>query len=374
MRSRSLGFKEIWFQINEGCNFSCEFCFYKYKNRDAPIRELSINALHRAMNILKPHIRKVDGKPEFTAVFFATEPSLSMPLIKKYTPILRGYGANRISMTTNGYALKHEDMDWIVDEKVGIAISFEGNRIRQDLMRRAKGGQSTYDKVVGNIEYLKSKGKRIQFLTLIEPIGYRYIYDAVVEMIENDYLPMYLNLATDSITEEWNRDMLKELEIQLRKIAQLVIDEPSLLRKIGPYPRVFTRIKGKIRRPLFRIDDGRCGAGRGSVAVDIDGHIMLCQKFLGVKDPLFTLEKDGAIDVEKVLWWRKQRVISGTSMLPMLNTCFYTNWVMTGDPFKMSERYTIPYLYYNRGLILPVINKMLADEVYANKVRELFST
>ena len=133
-------------------------------------------------------------------------------------------------------------------------------------------------------------------------------------------------------------------------------------------------IRDRIRRPLFRIDDGRCGAGRGSVAVDIDGHIMLCQKFLGVKDPLFTLEKDGAIDVEKVLWWRKQRVISGTSMLPMLNTCFYTNWVMTGDPFKMSERYTIPYLYYNRGLILPVINKMLADEVYANKVRELFST
>ena len=379
--SKDLSFRFVSLTINKGCNFCCPFCFFKnWLSSGHDIIEMDDNIFYNAWNSLLPYMEKdKNGNTKFNIAFFATEPSLSMHKVRKYTVWLRDKGCNRCYMTTNGYTLTHDDIIWLSNNKFHINISFEGNRVRQDTIRRvydidSKQCTSSYDRVLNNIIDMKSNKVNYQILYLIEPLAYKHAYDGIQSIIDNNILPVYINMAVDHVV--WTDSILKDMEYELNKIASIVLDDPEYIKYIGPYNRTINKIYGTGHWRLFDYQDiGTCGAAKKGIAMDINGNIVICHRAMGYNDPIFRLNNDdGTINAEKVYWWRNRVSPMGNSIYPYSSSCWIINYEHTGDPFTISyEKYIKPNHTFYRGLIQPVINKMITDDYYEKRVREILN-
>lgn len=94
--------------------------------------------------------------------FFGGEPLLNMHLIKyviKYTKQIEEKSNKKFSfcMTTNGTLLTSEIEKYLLDNKVSIQISFDGNKEIQDKNRFFANGKGSYDLVVEKTKKLRDK-------------------------------------------------------------------------------------------------------------------------------------------------------------------------------------------------------------------------
>ncbi len=356
---------KLWeFSINWGCNFGCPYCWYGEKPE---FREIEDEMFLKQLQLFLRHAaRNKKGEPRFGISFFRTESSLSADKMRKYVPILYDHGCVKYATTTNGYAWTKEDLEFLRKWNFEVLFSFEGTRQRQDIMRPLYGGQSSYDRVVDNILYYRDLGGNLLVLTLLIPETYQTIKEGV-EAILSLGVPLYINVAIMHITP-WTDDELRDLSRRLRPIAEMVMDDPSIIPRLGPYPKIIRRL---VKWRGYNIHDpGTCGAIKGSIATDIDGSIYTCHWGVGI-DAFKIGHVDTGLDYEKMARIANGACATGLSMIPYMNSCRVINYYFTGDMHRIPEIYTKVYHAYWKGLLEPVWNKMLTDRLYREKVLTL---
>lgn len=351
-------------------------CFWKDKTSkyNPLVREMTNEAFFRGFYKFYRYVhRDHNGYPYFDISFFGTEPSLSIPKVLRYTEFLRLMGARQFNMTTNGYALTKEAINRLHLYNYHINVSFEGTRERQDIIRPLKGNGSSYTKVRNNLLYMRDRKMRINVLMLAEPLMGHKVYEGMRAILDME-LPLYINLDTLSkYTDEQLQGMLESFD----RIAQFMIDNPQYLKRVGPYTRVIGRMMRRSVWNIFGMDIGTCGAAKGGVGMTIDGRIVICHKAAGEVDPkdveVFALDtSDGGIDPDRVMWWRSLSYVTGSSIFPLLNVCWVRNYWMTGDIQGIDRKEIHLYHLYYKHLIEPVVNEMIANEDYRERVKEVF--
>ena len=95
---------------------------------------------------------------ELTLSFFGGEPLLNFPLIEKVVAYGREKaGASRkleFAMTSNLSLLDDRILDFLVANKIGVMVSFDGPRHIQNRNRPLKNGRDSYETVVPKIRKL----------------------------------------------------------------------------------------------------------------------------------------------------------------------------------------------------------------------------
>src|SRR5256885_4175692 len=139
------------------CNFACGYCYQGDRedfNQFADKMTLETSArladwIERELDRLRPET--------FAMTFFGGEPLLNLPVV--YDLAERTWAATQkrgirqtLSMITNGLLLTEDVVDRLVPRGLrGVKITLDGDKETHDRMRPLRGGQGTFDRIVGNI-------------------------------------------------------------------------------------------------------------------------------------------------------------------------------------------------------------------------------
>lgn len=262
----------------QDCNMRCKYCYGdggSYADKGMMSYETAKNAIdflfEQSVNI-----------QELNITFFGGEPLMNFGLIKKCTKYIHEIERRTgkkcfLNMTSNATLLSDEVKKFCEVNKISVQISIDGNKRVQDTNRYFADCRGSYDCVLEKTEEWRRRGLVSCRATVtpcsinltdtfyhLDALGFRSIMFAPAENLLND--------------EEY-----KELE----KHYLRYLDEFEHLVKSGDYKRAKKAklIMGalpKIEKSGVRVL--ACGVGRNMYAVDINGDIYPCQRFVNSKD------------------------------------------------------------------------------------------
>jgi uncharacterized protein len=139
------------------CNFACGYCYQGDRedfNQFADKMTLETSArlaewIERELDRLRPET--------FAMTFFGGEPLLNLPVVydlaERTWAMTQARGIRQsLSMITNGLLLTEDVVDRLVPRGLrGVKITLDGDKETHDRMRPLRGGQGTFDRIVGNI-------------------------------------------------------------------------------------------------------------------------------------------------------------------------------------------------------------------------------
>jgi uncharacterized protein len=129
------------------CNFDCTYCFEEFKPKVFLTKETEANILKfiDSFNIKNLHI-----------LWFGGEPLLNFRSICSITNKLIESKFNFFSsIITNGYLLTKEKVDKFSELRINsVQISLDGIGEMHDMRRKYKGGKSSFEKIIKNLDYL----------------------------------------------------------------------------------------------------------------------------------------------------------------------------------------------------------------------------
>jgi uncharacterized protein len=140
------------------CNFACDYCFQgDHGDYNKFAEKMSLETAVRTAEWVEREMNRVSPE-QLTLMFFGGEPLLNLPVM--YYLSERLHGAARahgidfvISIITNGLLLTPEVVDRLVPYGLrGVKITLDGDRDTHNRMRPLRGGQGTFDRIVGNIQ------------------------------------------------------------------------------------------------------------------------------------------------------------------------------------------------------------------------------
>ncbi len=125
------------------CNLNCSYCFYHKKN----------NKMISLKDFRKAFLRfiRISKNPEL--VFLGGEPTTHRNLIDIIDEAKRINKDIPITLFTNGTLINKKLADYIINNKINLVISLDGNRLVNDSQRKfLKKNDSVYDRVISNLK------------------------------------------------------------------------------------------------------------------------------------------------------------------------------------------------------------------------------
>ena len=267
--------------VTAECNLRCDYCFCDWHKEDMSL-ETAIKAADMALENFyykKEHnIPCIPEKPEI--LFFGGEPLLKYeeiikPIIIKYSDLFN------YSITTNGLLLSEDIVDFLNQHNVSVLFSFDGIPEVQNMQRKLKNGQNSFELILKNIPYFLLKNKDTQMRMTLTRQSIPFLYDCYLfaeEMGFDKFL-----LAPNSF-EKWTEQDFIECVKQMKKIGCHIYNElqdPSIINICGFYPfEKCYEIMWNIRLNKETFDNSifRCGLGTLTFSVCPDGTIVSCQE------------------------------------------------------------------------------------------------
>jgi len=141
--------------ITEQCNLRCTYCCYSglYNAK----RTHSSKHLNNAdIDDIYTFIRSITTKKPIRIAFYGGEPILQLNLIKY--AVTKGkslFGSDiTFSLSTNGTTLTPSIIEWLIQEKIEIAISIDGVGKYHDRCRKDNAGNGSFDRVLTSIKFI----------------------------------------------------------------------------------------------------------------------------------------------------------------------------------------------------------------------------
>ena len=139
------------------CNFACDYCIQgdhgDYNKHAAKM------SLQTAAEVASWAERRLDelGAESYVLTFFGGEPLLNLPVVyylaERMWKSCEARGVRMlVNIITNGLLLTPEVVDRLAPFGLnGVKITLDGDRDTHNQMRPLRGGQGTFDKIIGNI-------------------------------------------------------------------------------------------------------------------------------------------------------------------------------------------------------------------------------
>lgn len=204
--------------VTKECNCACLYCYEQDKTSIyswAGVKEL-------LDNFIKYHPTK-----QFNIEFLGGEPMLAWDLIRKtieYTKFENPVNVNKYIIITNGTIIP-DDFVEVMENTPNLcwAASLDGNYFMNQL-RVFKDGINTYDTVISNFKYLKSKLKNPEKRLGVHMVTHPYNIGHLHEGVDHLYNIGFRNIgigtieSTIEIGKEYCDRFIKEMDFISEKI------------------------------------------------------------------------------------------------------------------------------------------------------------
>ncbi|MCW5698655.1 MAG: quinohemoprotein amine dehydrogenase maturation protein [Rhodospirillales bacterium] len=333
--------------VNTGCNLSCSYCYKEDLATPAAGDRLSFETAAQAFDLL---LREARERKRVNLVFFGGEPLTNMPLIRQVVDYAEERAADTgkvvdFSLTTNATLLTEELVSYFDDHRFGLTVSMDGPKALHDRNRKTVGGRGTYDVVSRNAKMLLSRyrarpvGARVTLTAGVTDVVaiHRHLKDEI-GFFEVGFAPV-----TSGAISTFN---LSHLELNDVFAGMKILGEQYLEAALNDENTGFANM----HQLMTDLAEGSskalpCGAGLGMLAVDKDGNLNLCHRFLGSALPAFGNVENG-IDKARIgdfLSRAQDRSDRGCDSCRIRSLCaggcYHESYVRYGEPLHPTYHY-----------------------------------
>lgn len=262
------------------CNMNCVYCYGnggEYGNKITMERKTAV----RCVDFL---VENSGGKHNISICFFGGEPLLNYPLIKEivdYAKSIQKKSNKRIffSITTNGTLLNDNINAFLKDNHISVTISFDGNKESQDVNRPLNIPISSFDYIAPRIQHylayyndkatarvtLTGYSSKIRELkSILRKLGFKRM----------EFVPASVGQVSDiSISKEQLYDIIYDIQKEAEDLLIKIKNRDTLY--ISSFTEIIMRLITRQKKKYF------CGAGSTYSAVEADGKMYPCHRFVG---------------------------------------------------------------------------------------------
>ena len=260
--------------ISQDCNLRCTYCY----GTNGEYSHKGLMDYKTAKSAVDYFVKYAKGD-KLNICFFGGEPLLNFSLIKEIIKYANEVGSKlnktfTFSMTTNATLIDQMIEEFIIQNKIALTISIDGDRTIQNSNRYYANKKGSYDEVIKNTERLR-KSNHVTARATITPQNLNILYNV-------DHL---IDVGFNRVAWAPALNLLSNDDIE--KLAQ---GQKEVVIKVGKCIETGDYIRAKkyltIINMLSKINsDGLrtkgCGAGTNMMAVNIEGSIYPCHRFVG---------------------------------------------------------------------------------------------
>lgn len=256
--------------ITDTCNFNCRYCFVNHQPNNMSFK-IADDACQWILN------NTVNGNPSL--FFFGGEPTLRWDDI--IIPIVKKYPNFNYSITTNGFVLDKEKIDFLADNNFAIMLSMDGAKETQSYNRN----ENSFEKLDAIIPYLLKKLPNTNFRGTIIPATCKNTFENILYAFNKGFKSCYFTI---NIFEEWNEFHRQLLEEEIKKFTLAYINSFVNNKSFIHFSSFEEMIKLLIKKELDLLDNNvniyKCGLGNGYGAIDYKGDIYTCQEIVTYRE------------------------------------------------------------------------------------------
>jgi uncharacterized protein len=246
--------------LSEKCNLNCSYCGVDKWSKKSIDPYLCIEEFKKLRNKFPEEKIQVD--------FFGGEPLLHLDLIKIIVENIKDDKNIKFYMPTNALLLTDEIVDYLIENKIEIKISFDG--LWQDKNRLQLNGKRTLEKYFAKKELFK-KIPNLTCHTMIDKGCYNLLENYI--WIKNNFgFNANLTLVRDLGT--WDKNRVEKLKIGIKELFDWYISNPQeeMPFFIKFYLRHFLNYTVK------KYENQYCGAGTDILMFD-ENKVIPCTRF-----------------------------------------------------------------------------------------------
>ncbi len=252
------------------CNFDCVYCL---------VRDLKENTKQLTEEVGLKILEELSELPlkDRKLVFHGSEPMMNYKLIQKLVLESKRMDFNiEFCMQSNGSLFSEKNLDFLIENGIGIGISCDGLKIHQDLSRPYKGGFTNYRIVKENLSKIQKRQKKLSVITVVTKYNVMDL-ERITQDFEKKGIESVSFSPVNPIKDPFIAPSQKDLIGNVKKVCDRYLD----LTLNGKNPIKIQNLRnwlGVFFNPKTTSNCLQCGAGSKHplLAIDIDGSIYPC--------------------------------------------------------------------------------------------------
>lgn len=284
-KNRTLS-RTVTFQVTDKCNLACTYCYQINKGE----RRLKFEDAKKLIDMLLEGDERLAGyvdvetSPGLIIEFIGGEPFLNIDLIEQICDYFFDRAIELchpwatmfcISICSNGVLYFDPKVQKFLNkykDKMSFSVTIDGNKELHDACRVFPDGSPSYDMAVAAANDWMSRGYYMGSKITIAPGNLKYLYDAILHMVELGYNDINANVVYE---KGWELHHAKEFYDQLIRIADYWVDNNLVETH---YLALFSEsfFKPKPEEDL----QNWCGGTGSMLSIDPDGYLYPCIRYM----------------------------------------------------------------------------------------------
>lgn len=279
----------IELMVCQCCNLACTYCYASEGEYHNP-GWMSEDVGRQAIDFLFAQTKD----DSVSISFFGGEPLMNMSLIRnlvQYANQLALQHNKRVaySVTTNGTLIDDDVAVFLRENNFYVSLSIDGTQAGHDLCRVDKTGQGSYADSIKNVALLNRNHVSLRATATPENCNYAEIADALYGLKETDF---FIGEAMNCFTTE---ESLQLIELSYESLIEQFANDLSCgkIKKCKANSLIYQCLK---KIAYFKERSCSCPAFISTIAVDVNGELYPCHRFVGSSYRIGNVNTNG-IDV-----------------------------------------------------------------------------
>lgn len=273
--------KALCLHAAHDCDLRCGYCFAGTGTFHGNRALMPPKVARAALEML---IRQSGNRTQLEVDFFGGEPTLNFPMVQDAVAFGKELAEKngkkiRFTLTTNGYSLTREMMDFCNREMYNVVISLDGRPGVHNAMRPHRQGMPTFDTIVNNARQLLAGRDKSHYIRGTFTARNLDFCEDVACLSDLGFTEISLEpvVLPDKQPLALRAEHLPTLKAEYEKLAQLYLSRRGTNKAFNFFHFQIDPSGG----PCLPKRVTGCGAGCEYAAVTPEGDIYPCHQFAG---------------------------------------------------------------------------------------------